>query len=185
MVEHARIVDLYDGLVGGYYRDNSRVAPYNLYAHTSRLLAEAHGASTAHDIGFRFGPPRPAGTPTTAKSVPYPAASFTFRWSAAASRWPVWMDGSRAMTTDAGQPGAPTVVIQYTRVGTSRFPEWGGPAPYAYSTGTGRAVVLRDGQAWTVRWSRPHGSDGTRYTTDSGQRMTFARGQVWVLPVSQ
>jgi hypothetical protein len=95
------------------------------------------------------------------------------------------MDGARAMTTDGGQLGAPTVVIQYTRVGTSRFPEWGGPAPYAYSTGAGRAVVLRDGQAWTAHWTRPHGSAGTTFTTDSGQRMTFARGQVWVLLVSQ
>ena len=95
------------------------------------------------------------------------------------------MDGSQAMTTDAGQLGAPTVVIQYTRVGTSRFPEWGGPAPYAYSTGAGRAVVLRDGLAWNAHWSRPRGSDGTTYTTGSGQRMTFARGQVWVLLVSQ
>ena len=49
-------MDLYDGLAGGYYRDDNRVAPYNLYARTSQLLAEAHGASRAHDIGFRFGP---------------------------------------------------------------------------------------------------------------------------------
>jgi len=181
VVEHARIVDLYDGLVGGYYRDSDRIAPYNLYAHTSQLLAEAHGASRAHNIGFRFGPAPPGGTPTAEQSVSYPAASFTFRWSPAAGRWLVWMDGARAMTTDGGQLGAPTVVIQYTRVGTSRFPEWGGPAPYAYSTGSGRAVVLRDGQAWTVHWSRPHGSDGTSYTTQSGQRMTFARGPVWVV----
>ncbi len=185
VVEHARIVDLYAGRAGGYYRDSSRVAPYNLYAHTGQLLAEAHGASTAHDIGFRFGPAPADGTSTTVKSVSYPAASFTFRWSPGAGRWLVWMDGARAMTTDAGQLGAPTVVIQYTRVGTSRFPEWGGPAPYAYSTGSGRAVVLRDGQAWKAHWSRPHGSDGTTYTTGSGQRMTFARGQVWVLLVSQ
>jgi len=185
VVEHARIVDLYDGLVGGYYRDSSRLAPYNLYARTSQLLAEARGASRAHDIGFRFGAAPPGGTPTDTESANYPAAKFTFRWSHAAGRWLVWMDGARAMTTDGGQLGAPTVVIQYTRVGVSRFPEWGGPAPYAYSTGAGRAVVLRDGQAWTVHWSRPHGSDGTTFTTSSGQRMTFARGQVWVLLVSQ
>lgn len=185
IVERARIVDLYSGRVGGYYRDSSRYAPHNLYARTSQLLAEMRGASTAHDIGFRFGPAPAGGTPTTVKSVSYPAASYNFRWSASAGRWLVWMDGSRAMTTDGGQLGAPTVVIQYTKVGVARFLEWGGPAPYSHSTGAGRAVVLRDGKAWTAHWSRPHGSDGTTYTTDSGQRMTFARGQVWVLLVSQ
>lgn len=185
IVERARIVDLYSGRAGGYYRDSSRYAPHNLYARASQLLAEMRGASPAHDIGFRFGPAPAGGTPTTVKSVSYPAASYNFRWSASAGRWLVWMDGSRAMTTDGGQLGAPTVVIQYTKVGVARFLEWGGPAPYSHSTGAGRAVVLRDGKAWTAHWSRPHGSDGTTYTTDSGQRMTFARGQVWVLLVSQ
>ena len=56
----ARIVDLYDGIAGGYYRDASRIAPYNLYAHTRQLLRQAPRASAARDIGFRFGPP-PAG----------------------------------------------------------------------------------------------------------------------------
>ena len=98
-----------------------------------------------------------------------------------AGRWLVWMDGARAMTTDGGQLGAATVVIQHTRLVSARFREWGGPAPYAYSTGSGRAVVLRDGKAWQARWSRPHGSDGTTFTTGSGRRMTFAPGPVWVV----
>ena len=57
----ARIVDLYSGITSGYYRDTSRVAPYNLYAHTPPLLRQAHDASKAADIGFRFGPPPPGG----------------------------------------------------------------------------------------------------------------------------
>ena len=181
VVERAPIVDLYDGLVGGYYRGNNRVAPYNLYARTSQLLAEAHGASRAHDIGFRFGPAPSGGMPTAAMTVPYPAASFTFRWSAALHRWQVWMDGVPAMTTDGGQLSTPTVVVQYTTVGVSHFPEWGGPAPFADSTGSGRAVVLRDGKAWQVHWSRPGATAGTTFTTQSGKRMTFERGPVWVL----
>ena len=73
-----------------------RVAPYNLYARTSQLLAEAHGASTARDIGFRFGPAPAGGTVTASRSVAYPAASFTFRWSPRKGRWLVWMDGAPA-----------------------------------------------------------------------------------------
>jgi hypothetical protein len=53
----ARIVDLYDGIARGYFRHNSRIAPYNLYAHTRQLIRDAPRASRAHDIGFRFGPP--------------------------------------------------------------------------------------------------------------------------------
>jgi len=181
VVERARIVDLYSGLAGGYYRDDRRIAPYNLYAHTRTLLAEAKGASKAHDIGFRFGPAPSGGSPAASRTVTYPAATFRFTWSGARKRWLVWMDGSRAQTTDTGQLSAATVVIQYTIVRKSRFIEWGALPPYAESTGSGRAVVLRDGHAYQAHWSRPTADGGTTFTTPSGQPMTFARGPVWVL----
>jgi len=181
VVERARIVDLYSGLVGGYFRDLSRVAPHNLYAHTRQLLAEARHASKAHDIGFRFGPPPAGGRPTAAYSVSYPAASFSFRWSAKRSAWLVWMDGTPAGSTEDGQLRAATVVIQYTVVGTSRFLEEGSRPPYAYTVGSGRVVVLRNGRAYTGHWSRPHKDVGTTFTTASGRPLTFAPGQVWVV----
>ena len=181
VVEKARIVDLYAGLVGGYFRDPHRIAPHNLYARTSQLLAEAPGASKAHDIGFRFGPAPPGGHPMASFSVSYPAASFTFRWSAKDGRWLVWMDGAPARATEGGQLSAPTVVIQYTRVRTSHFREAGIRPPYAESTGTGTGLVLRGGQAYAIRWSRPDANGGTTFTTTSGQPMTFARGPVWIV----
>jgi hypothetical protein len=177
----ARIVNLYSGITRGYYRDTSRIAPYNLYAHTRQLLAQARGASKARDIGFRFGAPPPGGKATRSASVSYPAASFTFTWSPAKGRWLVSMDGVPARTTDGGRLAPATVVIQHTKVRTSRFLEYGKPPPYAESTGSGTALVLRDGRAWTTHWSRPAANGGTTFTTASGQRMTFAPGQVWVV----
>src|SRR5215471_8650866 len=123
----ARIVDLYSGITRGYYRDNSRVAPYNLYAHTRQLLRQAPHASKARDIGFRFGPPPPGGKAIRSESVSYPAASFTFTWSAARNRWLVSIDGARAVTTDGGRLSPATVVMQHTTVRTSRFLEYGKP----------------------------------------------------------
>jgi hypothetical protein len=177
----ARIVNLYSGITRGYYRDTSRIAPYNLYAHTRRLLAQARGASKARDIGFRFGPPPPGGKATQSASVSYPAASFRFTWSANKRRWLVSMDGTPAKTIDGGRLSPATVVIQHTTVRTSRFLEYGKPPPYAESTGSGTALVLRDGKAWTTHWSRPDANAGTTFTTASGQRMTFTPGQVWVV----
>ena len=177
----ARIVDLYAGTAGGYFRDNRRIAPYNLYARTPRLLKQAPRASTAHDIGFRFGTPPPGGKPTKSASVSYPAASFGFTWSRAKGRWLVSMDGHPAMTTDGGRLAPATVVIQHTTVRTSRFLEYGKPPPYAETVGSGTALVLRDGRAWTTHWSRPAADGGTTFTTGSGQRMTFAQGQVWIV----
>jgi hypothetical protein len=181
-VQRARTVDLYAGTVPGpYFRDPNRIIPHNLYATTSRLLAAARGASKAHDIGFRFGPPPPGGKAAASYSVAYPQASFSFRWSARKARWLVSMDGPPALSTEDGQLSAPTVVIQYTKVRTSRFLEEGFPPPYAESTGSGAATVLRGGRAYAARWSRPQADGGTTFTTASGQPMTFARGPVWIV----
>jgi hypothetical protein len=181
VVGRARIVDLYDGRVRGYFRDPRRTAPHNLYARSSQLLAQASRASKAGDIGFRFGPAPSGGRPVTSFPVSYPAASFTFRWSAGSGRWLVWMDGKAARAAEGGALSAPTVVIQYTRVRTSRFLEAGARPPYAESTGAGTGLVLRGGRAYAIRWSRPDADGGTRFTTASGQPMTFARGPVWVV----
>ncbi len=181
VVERSAIVDLYAGIVGGYYRDFRRVAPYNLYARTRQLLAEAKGESRARDIGFRFGPAPNGGQPTKSYSVTYPAASFTFRWSPSQHRWLSWMDGRPADSAGGGQLGARTVVIQSVVVGLSHFRELGIKPPYANTVGSGMAVVLRDGRAYRVRWSRPRPDGGTTYTLPDGQRMPFALGQVWVV----
>ena len=180
-IHRARVADLYAGTTKGYFRDPRRVAPHNLYARPAALLAEARGASKASDIGFRFGPLPADGWATSSFSVSYSAASFTFRWSAPAGRWLVWMDGAPALATEGGQLGGATVIILYTVIRTSRFLEYGSRPPYAVSVGSGRAVVLRNGQAFDVRWSRPSADGGTTYTLPSGQRMTFAPGQVWVV----
>ena len=180
-VARSRIADLYAGRAGGYFRDPRRVAPHNLYARTRQLLAQAPGASKAHDIGFRFGPAPSGGRATQSLSVSYAAATFTFRWSASDGRWLVSMDGKPAPATEGGQLSAPTVVIQYTKVRTSRFLEAGSRPPYAETTGQGTAVVLLDGHAYNARWSRPDPNGGTTFTTTSGQPMTFARGPVWIV----
>jgi Protein of unknown function (DUF3048) N-terminal domain/Protein of unknown function (DUF3048) C-terminal domain len=184
VVERAHIVDLYAGrVVAPYYRDNSRIAPYNLYANTRQLLAHAKGASRAHSIGFRFGPAPAGGQVTRSYSVSYPSAKFIFTWSPGRGHWLVTMDGKPATTTDRGRLAPATVIMQRTTVHTSGYLEYGVPPPYAETVGHGTAVVLRGGKAYNVRWSRPSYYAGTTYTTMSGQRMNFAPGQVWILLV--
>lgn len=180
-IERSPIVDLYALRAGGYYRVPDRVAPYNLYASAPQLIREARGASKARDIGFRFGALPAAGKAAVSFSVRYPAASYTFRWSGKAMRWVTWIDGAPARATEGGQLGGSTVIIQYTQIATSRFEEYGGRPPYAKSVGSGKAVILRDGKEFKVRWSRPSLEGGTSYTRPDGERMLFAPGQVWVV----
>jgi len=180
-IERANIADLYALLVNGYYRISSRAAPENLYANPRTLLQQARHVSHARDIGFRFGPQLAGGRATGSYSVKYPAASYTFHWSAKAKRWLTWIDGAPAGATEGGQLGGATVIIQYVYIGESRFEEYGGLPPLARSIGSGKAVILRNGRAYTVHWSRPSLGSGTTYTLPGGKRMLFAPGQVWVV----
>ena len=185
-VEHARIADLYamiGRVAGDFYRSLDRPVPYNLYARTKALLKDAPNASVARNIGFRFGPPPPGGHRKRSASVSYPAASFRFTWRARQGRWEIWMDGSPAYTTEQARPlSAPTVVIQRVVVGLSPYLEQGPmKPPYATTVGSGKALVLRNGEAFHAHWSRPRPDEGTTFTTNSGQPMTFARGPVWIV----
>jgi hypothetical protein len=185
-VEHSRIADLYAGIgrvAGDFYRSFDRPEPYNLYARTKALLKDAPNASVARNIGFRFGPAPPGGQPKRSASVSYPAASFRFTWRPKLGCWEIWMDGSPAYTTEQARPlSAPTVVIQRVVVGLSPFLEQGPmKPPYATTVGSGRALVLRNGEAFHAHWSRPRPDAGTTFTTGSGQPMTFARGPVWIV----
>ncbi len=182
VVPHARIVNLFAGTTRGYFRSPDRVEPYNLYANTRTLLQQARHASVARDIGFRFGSPPPGGHHLKAKSVSFPAASFRFTWSPHRRRWLVSMDGAPATSVGAGRLSAPTVVIQRVVVGLSRFLEQGPMMPPdAHSVGSGTALVLRNGEAYHARWSRPSANGGTTFTSASGKPMTFARGPVWIV----
>ncbi|WP_248960104.1 DUF3048 domain-containing protein [Sphaerisporangium perillae] len=183
LVQRASLFDVSDSAApGAYFRQSGRVAPYNLFADTKKLLAKAPKASKADDIGFTFGDAPAGGTPKKSFNVKYPAARFTFTWSADQKRWLVTQDGKKDMAAEGGQLGAPTIVVQYAKTTRSEFHDFTGSyTPLIHTTGTGKAVVLRDGKAYKAEWSRSSEKVGTMFTTEGGEPMTFSRGQVWIV----
>ncbi|GAA3103780.1 DUF3048 domain-containing protein [Streptosporangium carneum] len=182
-VQEASLVDVSDSRApGAYFRQPGRYAPYNLFANTRQLLAKAPGASKAGDIGFTFGEAPEGGVPRKAFSVKYPAARFTFAWSKEEEKWLIWQDGTKDMAAEGGQLGAPTIVVQYVKTDRSEYHDLNQSyTPMVHSVGKGKAVVLRDGQAFKAAWSRKSEEDGTVFTTEAGEPMNFAPGQVWVV----
>nr|WP_240449951.1 DUF3048 domain-containing protein [Streptomyces sp. S1] len=167
---------------GAFLRSPDRAAPHNLYLRPARALAAAPDAGDARDIGFRFGAAPPDGTPTTTSTVRYPAARYTFTWSAADRAWRVAMDGREARSTDTGPLTPETVVVQRVTVRPSDFRDvTGAVSPYTETVGEGTALVLRDGRAHEARWSRPSAASGTAFTTPDGAPLAFAPGQVWIV----
>ncbi|MFI2436212.1 DUF3048 domain-containing protein [Streptomyces sp. NPDC018693] len=170
-----------DTASGSFHRGRTRPAPHNLYLRPGRLLSEAAGEE-ALTTGFRYGPAPSGGKAEAFRTVRYPAARFTFTWSAERGRWLVSMDGEAAVTTDGGRMAPATVVVQHVKVRKSDFHDFlGNYTPYTETVGSGTATVLRDGRAHDVRWEREKAADGTVFTTRDGEPVNFAEGQVWVV----
>ncbi|KOV62074.1 hypothetical protein ADK64_26355 [Streptomyces sp. MMG1121] len=165
-----------------YYRGLGKAAPHNLYLRPARLLSAAPG-KRALTTGFGYGPaPSSGGTRTASRTVRYPAARFTFTWSAQRSRWLVAMDGTPTVTTDRVPVAPATVVVQYVRIRGSRYHDaLGNHTPYTETVGSGSAEVLRDGRSFAASWSRPVATGGTTFTARDGRPLKFAAGQVWVV----
>ncbi|MFE9173295.1 DUF3048 domain-containing protein [Streptomyces kebangsaanensis] len=164
-----------------YFRSTGRAAPHNLYLRPDRLLASAPGAD-ALTTGFRYGPAPAGGRPEASHMVRYPAARFTFTWSARLHGWQVALDGRPAVTAGGKQVAPATVVVQHVEVRGSRLHDsLGNHTPYTETVGSGKAEVLRDGQVHDVAWKRARAEDGTEFTAADGTPVNFARGQVWVV----
>ncbi|MEU1765879.1 Putative lipoprotein YerB precursor [Streptomyces rimosus subsp. rimosus] len=187
VVEAAPLYPVPLGKAGGAYsRSKERAAPHNLYVSPARALKAAPNASTARDIGFRFGAAPSGGRTTSSYTARYPSARFTFDWSAERHGWLVSMDGDPVRATGGQRLAVPTVVVQGVRIHASRYHDrMGAYSPYTETTGAGPARVLRDGKAYEAHWSRPSADGGTDFTTASGARLAFASGQVWVVYVPQ
>ncbi|MEU9276316.1 DUF3048 domain-containing protein [Streptomyces sp. NPDC048342] len=164
-----------------YFRGSGRPAPHNLYLRPAKLMDGAPGGA-ALTTGFHYGPAPAGGTATAARTVRYPAARFTFTWSAGPGRWLVSVDGAPDRTTAGERLTAATVVVQYVRVTTSRYHDvLGNYTPYTETVGSGKADVLRDGRSFETTWSRPAATGGTTFTGADGSPVNFADGPVWVV----
>ena len=164
----------------GYYR-TSRPSPHNLYAHPRQLLARAPGATRTRDVGFRFGSAPAGGKPATSVTVRWLTSSTAFTWSASSKRWLISFDGSPAYAAEGGRLTTPTAIVQYAKVTDSGFGDkFGGRTPLITTVGRGTALVLRDGAAYPVSWSRPTPASPTTWTY-RGAPMLLAPGQVWVV----
>ena len=149
----------------------------------SVILQRTPRAAKAADIGLTFSAQPPeGGEPASGVRATWPASRFEFRWSAAESGYIVSMDGAVTRSTEDGPQVADTVVVQRVRQSDSGFGDrYGGRTPLIQSVGSGEALVLRDGQVWQARWSRPRPGVGTTFTQDDGASLPFAIGQSWIL----
>ena len=177
-IERAPLVDLYALLVGGYYRvgfgSRRRTCTRTRGRCCARHHTQARRATSGSGSGSSLEAATPSGPcrPLPGHDVHFPLVSEGEPPAAVDGRGAAWAGGR------GRQLGGPTVIIQYTRIATSRFHDRACRPPDATSVGSGKAVILRNGRAFNVHWSRPNLNSGTTFTLPGGKRMQFAPGQV-------
>jgi hypothetical protein len=159
-----------------YTRDDSRIAPHNLYVSIRSLYREAKAAKTsAPDPVFTFaeeltGPSKRARSASVTFSY---ANTAEWRWSS--GRWirqyagaPFALDDDEALAVD-------NVLIQEVVVKPGI-----GSSPDVTLTGSGRAWLLRDGRVVAGRWTRDDLQEVTVFRTRQGNDLVLKPGVVFV-----
>lgn len=177
--------------VDGFFRDDVRRAPHNLYVAPATVLdvVRARGARPLVDIGWRFSEQVPGGAltcPAGATDCADPGAAVVIEMSAAfrtgwtydasAGVYRRQQSGRPFAVTGPGEIGAANVVVLATRhyVGASGYDETD-----ATTTGAD-ALVLRDGRRYAARWEKPTASDPLRILTPDGDPFPLKPGATWL-----
>ncbi len=173
-------------------RITARVAPHNVYSSTSELesLAARLGVPSAPVTAWTFTDPAPGVDRPASGSivVPYPAGVMSYTYDPSTDRYLRSVDGAAQVDAGTGQRVAPyDVVVLYVSVGPllnepgQTTNQAKGRLEVGY-TGSGRALVMRDGLEIEATWSKA--SDGApllltyRGGPNAGSPVPLVRGQI-------
>ena len=161
----------------GFFRDNSRPAPYNLLMHL-RVLAKhlkSHGRPADY---LPWGSPGdlPAGRPAKGLAAVF-SGGHTTTWKYQAGHYHN-LDSNAAK---GDRFVADTVLVLRVHEGNAGYLDpAGNPVPEADFTGHGRAMVFHGGQMVKGAWVK-NGLGGTvRLKTTSGHKLALPPGHVWI-----
>ena len=163
---------------GAYTRDDSRVAPHNLYVSIRSLYREAAragGEMSAPEAVFAFAEELEGRSKRArAASVSFSFANVAeWRWSA--GRWVRQFAGAPFALDDGEALAVDNVLIQEVVVKAGI-----GASPDVTLTGSGRAWLLRDGRVVVGRWTRRSLDDVTVFRTRQGDDLELKPGTVFV-----
>jgi len=189
LIDESGVVDISPNKVASLYsRDADRRSPYNYFLDGQAGIASAPGASVTRDIGFVFDDAAPAGGyPVYRARTEWGSSSADFQYDSTRGDFLVSLNGFLAQEEETGeQQRAQTVVLQYVKQSESEFfDKGGGNTPHAETIGTGTGIILRDGRAFDVTWSRPDAASGTTFLLRDGTAMTFKPGQTWIVLLTE
>lgn len=169
-----------------YTKDPSRVGPVNMILKPSLLLERANAkAKTKIDLPIRspwsFGDAPSEPVITTTAKIKWPNARYELRWDQARKQYLTYFNGEANLSAIGEQLGADTAIIQLVSITPSIYGDkFGGVTPFSKTTGSGKAIMLRDGFRYEITWKRDLATDVTTWLTKDGKVANFKPGKIWI-----
>jgi hypothetical protein len=163
----------YDEIPGAYRLAEHRRDAQNFFTTPGKIASRKAGKGPT-DIGLRFGALPRGGVPVTTGTAAFSGQS-ALRFRTQGGGWVLSQGGTVLPVSPAN------IIVEYVTVLGSRYKDvHGNPTPYTVTTGSGKVVVLRDGQRLEGRWKRT-GYGATHFVDAHGRDLFLKAGPSWVV----
>ena len=169
-----------------YTKDPDRVGPVNMMLKPALLLERAN-SKTGTQIDspklapWSFGDAPKGETLTSTAKIKWPSARYELRWDNLSKKYLIYFNGEPNMAASGSQLAADTAIIQLVSITPSIYGDkFGGITPFSKTTGSGKAIMLRDGFSYQLTWQREIETDVTTWLSADGKVANFKPGKIWI-----
>jgi hypothetical protein len=166
-----------------YFRTSNRVPPWNLYSTGTMLWAlDSNHTPPPPQFTYSAAPPPAAVRAVAATIVGLAAGSnVDWAWNGQLGDWMRSYDGVPDVDAAGPQLRAKNVIIDVVATRPGPYDESGTtPDTESITQGSGRALILRNGEVETGMWICAKYGDVVQYRFPNGKTMTLAPGNTWV-----
>ena len=169
-----------------YGKDPNRPGPVDMILKPDLLLERANAnpkirIETATASVFAFGDAPKSETNTAIAKVSWPSAKYELRWDSVSKKWLIYFNEKPNMAANGEQLYADTAIIQLVSITPSIYGDkFGEITPFSKTTGSGKAVMLRDGFSYQISWQRNLETDVTTWKSADGGIANFKPGRTWI-----
>ena len=169
-----------------YGKDPNRPGPVDMILKPDLLLERANAnpkirIETATASVFPFGDAPKGETNTAVAKVKWPSAKYELRWDSTNEKWLIYFNEKPNMAANGEHLYADTAIIQIVSITPSIYGDkFGEITPFSKTTGSGKAVMLRDGFSYQISWQRNLETDVTTWMSEDGGVANFKPGRTWI-----
>lgn len=174
-----------------YGKDPNRPGPVDMILKPDLLLERANSnpkikIDSPTISVFPFGKAPKGETSTANAKVKWPSAKYELRWDSLAEKWLIYFNEKPNLAASGEHLFADTAIIQIVSITPSIYGDkFGEITPFSKTTGTGKAVMLRDGFSYQISWQRDTETELTRWQTIDGEPANFKPGRTWIFLTDQ